>query len=116
MRFLFCALTLFPCFITNASADDPLLKPLWNKQLSLHSPVNVVVGRLNGDGRLCVQGTEVDENRTAAAVQMLDARGEHKFLHVRGSAERTSTVGAYLPITPLWIPARPAREKREPNL
>ncbi|QDU79223.1 hypothetical protein Pla110_09290 [Polystyrenella longa] len=107
-RFL---LFIFPCLCMTmtAVAEKPaVLKPLWEKRLDLHSPVNAVVGRVDGKSRLCVQGTRYNDDRADAGVQILDEHGQQILLHVDDSFQQPSTVGAYLQWIDLGLSQDPA--------
>ncbi|MEZ6046786.1 MAG: VCBS repeat-containing protein [Planctomycetaceae bacterium] len=87
-----------------AQAESPqLLKPLWQKSLYLHSPTNVVVGRVEDGVRLCVQGTRQSKDSAHAAIQILDGNGKRITMHIDSTFRPSSTVGAYLQ----WVDLSP---------
>ncbi|MCC6694367.1 MAG: hypothetical protein IT365_01945 [Candidatus Hydrogenedentes bacterium] len=83
------------------SADEPL-QERWRVPIGLHSPVNAIVGRLNGDAIICVGGAVEQGSRKHAAVVALDAHGAVFWRAVHDEQGASSIPGAYLQ----WIPGR----------
>ena len=76
-------------------AEAPLREE-WRVALSLHGPTNVVVGRLDGQPRYCVQGTFRQGTRAAAAVELRDAAGQLVWRDAFGKPDLDFTPGAYV--------------------
>ncbi|MCC6489826.1 MAG: VCBS repeat-containing protein [Candidatus Hydrogenedentes bacterium] len=83
------------------SADEPL-RERWRVPIGLHTPVNAIVGRLNGDAIICVGGAVEQGDRKHATVVTLDAHGAMVWQSVHEEQGASSLPGAYLQ----WIPAR----------
>jgi len=79
-----------------SNASEPVLEPLWQAQLALHSPVNVVVGRIAGRAQLCVQGALLEGDRSRAAIQMLDAHGNLLWTNQHSDEHLNFLAGAYV--------------------
>lgn len=72
------------------------LTEIWRTRLGLCGPTNVVVGRLDGEPRLCVVGTRRDGDRESAAVEMRDGGGRLLWTDCRGVPGGDCGSGAYV--------------------
>ncbi len=95
---LIAALAAGLSFSCTAIADTPRppLQLRWRAPLRLNSPTNVVVGRVQGDTRFCLQGTLKPGGFRCAAIEMLDADGAPLWVDSRPDEGGGSTPGAYL--------------------
>lgn len=93
--FVFLTVLTIPAISRGEDGLRPL-SPRWSAALDLHSPVNVVVGRVESEARLCVQGSRFFGARQRAGVEMLDARGRRVWRDDHGEAEIDFIPGAYV--------------------
>jgi hypothetical protein len=77
-------------------ADDPPLRERWRTSLELHSPTNVVVGRVGKEALFCVQGTNFAPSRHSASIEVLDQHGKRLWQEQHGAADMDSLPGAYV--------------------
>ena len=89
---------------TKRQAD--LLRPIWTAALRVHGPTNVVIGRLDGGPRFCVQGKLVGDSPTKAAVELLDDQGRPVWIDRRGADDLDYGAGAYVH----WIAGKNLKE------
>lgn len=79
-----------------ARCDTPVLNERLRASLPLHTPVNVVVGQLNGETLYCVQGDIVRDERRIAAVAAVDSAGRISRTFEEAGPTGNSQAGAYL--------------------
>lgn len=79
-----------------ARCDTMVLKERFRASLPLHTPVNVVIGRLNGETLYCVQGDVVRDGRRIAAVAVVDSAGHTSRTFEEPGPTGNSQAGAYL--------------------
>lgn len=98
LRFAIASLVIvLPAF---ARAENACLQQRWIAPLNLCSPTNVVVGRLDGEARLCVQGMRLDVPPSSAGIELLDAKGQRGW-QAAYAGDRGTGIGAYVQ----WIDA-----------
>lgn len=83
-----------------------MLKEIWCAQLNLHSPANVVIGRLDGEAYFCVQGTLFNDTHSAAGVGMYKSPGCLVWQADYHESDLNSGPGAYIH----WIQGRGIEE------
>ncbi len=95
---LLAALMTGLAFSSTAVADPPQrpLRLRWRAPLRLNSPTNVIVGRVQGNARFCLQGGLEAEGGKFAAIEMLDADGAALWVSSRQAEGIESLPGAYL--------------------
>lgn len=77
---------------------QPILREQWRAALTLHSPTNVIIGRLDDGVRFCVQGTFENSTsaRRSAGIEVLDRQGHLLWRNQRSAAGMEYQAGAYL--------------------
>ena len=103
----FCQCALAP------ASDRPSVRPAplqsaWTAPLDVHSPTNVVVGRIGDEKQLCVQGAFFEGNRKLAAIQMLNDQGRILWSEQHGEDGLSFGPGAYLQWISGGVSSRPA--------
>ncbi len=81
--------------ILSATANAPLAER-WRVRTALHSPVNVVIGRIDGTARFCMQGTMQIGDREMAGVEAFDGDGTRIWRSTADLHDSSSQPGAYL--------------------
>ncbi|MBM3889469.1 MAG: VCBS repeat-containing protein [Verrucomicrobia bacterium] len=85
--------------LLGAEADGKsrtILRQRWRARVDLHSPTNVVVGRLGNEARFCIQGTRHDQSRRSAGIELLDAHGWRIWRDERSASDLDYQAGAYV--------------------
>ncbi|MGE3313840.1 MAG: FG-GAP repeat domain-containing protein [Planctomycetaceae bacterium] len=86
----------------------PLLRERWRTPLQLHSPTNVVIGRIEGAAYFGVQGTAATNAGRAAGIELLNVNGKLVWQESHREEQTGFLPGAYVQ----WVDAAHSAEAR----